>query len=158
MAEPPKILHQSPRVVIATWRDILISIWRANVEVADMKPAQRGQAELMARYPRYGNLALAEKGALRMSSEARHEAARITEAGKASTGAVALVIALEGFAGAAVRAAVTGVHILSRSKIPQKSFDQVAPAAHWLFEKMGQPLPDVAAFTNLVEDLRAIGS
>jgi hypothetical protein len=156
MLESPelKVFHHNARVAIATWHDIVISIWRADVEVSDVTPAEAAQAALTAQYPRYGTLAVAEKGALRMSSEARHEAARITKLAKDKCCAIALVIPVEGFAGAAIRAAVTGVHLLTRSQIPQRSFDNIPASATWIFDKLKRNPSGVAAFVDACVHLR----
>jgi hypothetical protein len=109
----------------------------------------------MRKYRRYGSLAIAEKGALRMSADARKESARIVELGKGLCAGVAMVIAVEGFAGAAVRAAVAAVHILSRSKTPTRSFDKVPAAARWMYEQLQRDPADLDAFVAAVERLRA---
>jgi hypothetical protein len=149
------VVSQNARVAIAAWDDILVSIWRADVEVADIKPAELGQDELMRKYRRYGSLAIAEKGALRMSGDARKEAARITELGKSLCAGVAVVIGVDGFTGAAIRAAIAGVHILSRSKMPTRSFDKVPAAARWMYEQLQRDPADLDAFVAAVEHLRA---
>jgi hypothetical protein len=149
-----KLFRRSERAVIGNWRDILVTIWRTDVDVDDVKRAEAAQDELISECGTYGTFAVAEKGALRISPEARKEAARVTEEGKGACCAVAMVIAVDGFTGAAVRAAVTAVHILSRSRVPQRSFDRAGPAAAWMFEKLRRDTAELDAFIALVERAR----
>jgi hypothetical protein len=148
-----QIFQENERVAIATWNDVLISIWRSDVEPDDLKPAEEAQAALMEAHPRYATLAVAEAGALRMSSEARKEAARMTRLGQKACNAVAVVIGVEGFRGAAVRAAITAVNLISGARVPQRSFGQVDPAAAWLLERLQRTpsaLPELVAAVKRV--------
>jgi hypothetical protein len=154
MAGDLKIYLQNPRAVIARSRDIIVSVWRSDVEVADVKPTEAARLDLARDHSRYATLVVAERGALRMSAEARKEAGRIAATGNAASRGSALVISVEGFIGAAVRAAVTAVHILSRSKAPMRSFDKVLPAASWVFEQLGRDPAELDAFVADVERLR----
>ena len=70
------------RAVVALWRDILISIWRADAAVEDVQVTQRAQTLLMKTHGAYGSLAIAERTALGMSKEARDEAARLVAVGR----------------------------------------------------------------------------
>jgi hypothetical protein len=51
-----KIYLRNAHAVIARSRDILISIWRADVEVADVRRTKAAHVEVVRDHPRYGAL------------------------------------------------------------------------------------------------------
>jgi hypothetical protein len=156
MAGDLEVYRNNPRAVVARSRNLLVSIWRSDVEFADVKHTEEARNDITRDHSQYGTLVVAERGALRMSANARREASRIAQTGNAVSRGTALVIAVDGFAGAAMRAAVTAVQILSRGKAPTRNFDQVEPAARWIFEQLERDSAELDAFVAEVERLRAM--
>jgi len=153
MGSDLEVFEDSARVTVAVWKNVLVTVWRADVEPADVRHTEKAQATLLATGSRFASLAIIERGALRMSAGARQEAARIARLGDAQCAAIALVIAVEGFGGAAVRAGVTAVHLLSGAKVPQRSFADIASGTRWL---MGQLHREAADATLLVAAVRGL--
>src|SRR5690606_31916112 len=108
-------------------REIVMTIWKTDAEAEDVRAVEPAQRYLLDRgVTKMASLAVAMPGALRISSEARAEAARVSAASRDRLIAVALVLPMGGFMGAAIRAAVTAVLMLVRSKAPQRTFKSVA--------------------------------
>jgi hypothetical protein len=157
MAHQLEIVRSDARAIIATFGPVLISIWRADVGVEEVRWTQPAQERLMARYANICSLAIAEPSALRMSHEARHEAARITRSGREACRCIAVVVPLEGFVGAAMRAAVTAVTMIAGTGVRQRTFKSVHAAGEWLLDQLPDigTRADVAALERAVEKLRA---
>jgi hypothetical protein len=150
-----EVVQDNSHVLVAVWKDVLISIWRTDVEVADVRHTEPAQASLLQRYPRFGSLAIVERGALRMSAPARQEAARISKIGEQHCIGVALIVGIQGFGGAAVRAAITAVHMLSGAKVPQRSFSEVPAAAKWLLAQCGHEATEFEMLASVVQGFRS---
>jgi hypothetical protein len=133
------VVHDNPRAVIASWDNVIVNIWRRDVDAPDVATIAPLQQELIRKYGCFASLAVAGPGALQMSSAARDEAARIAKLGEGRNRGIAVVVARGGFGGAAIRAVVTAVHLLSRSRTPQRAFASLTDGADFVHQQLGAP-------------------
>lgn len=133
------MLANHQRAAIASFDSVLITVWRRDVEKADVGLIEPVQQRLIREYGSFASLAVAGPDALKMAQDARAEAARIAERGETANRGIALVIARTGFTGAALRATVAAVHLLSRSKVPQRAFAGLDEATRFIHQSLGAP-------------------
>lgn len=101
--------------------------------VADMRLSRPTLRAMTERYPDgFPTLTWVLPGAgLSMDGESRKVAAEITNEYEPSIRAQATLIEGTGFQGAAVRAIVSGIDLMTRSRAPKKVFGEVRPAVDW---------------------------
>ncbi|MBX3249753.1 MAG: hypothetical protein KF901_21430 [Myxococcales bacterium] len=100
---------------------------------ADMSLARHALQKMVRRQPAgFPSLTwILPQAGYSMSSEARKEAADVTNEFDRHLRAQGVLIDASGFQAATVRAIVTGLHFLSRTTSPKKVFSELGPAVSW---------------------------
>lgn len=146
------------RAFVGAWQDVVITVWRGDVEADDVRHSARAQVLAGARGQPFGAIAFVEPAAMRISEPARKEAARVTDEGGTRLVGIGVVLPVGGFRGAIARTVATGVHLVSGSGAPQKMFERVPDAAAWVVERLGHPTARAAELAAAVELARATRS
>jgi hypothetical protein len=149
-----RVVEANPRAFVGTWADVVITVWRADIELSDVQATARAQALAGGKAGPFASIAYVEPAALRVSDEARAEATRVTELGGTRLLGIGVVLPIGGFRGAIARTVATGVHMVSRSQAPQKMFEHVDEAAAWVLERLGHPLALAPTLAEAVEEAR----
>jgi hypothetical protein len=129
-----------PDHLIATWRNVVILVWRRETLVAAVDAAQDVYDKLALANP--GGLFLltvVEAGAPPPSQEARYALARFLSSGAGRMILSAVVHEGSGFRAAFVRGVVTGLALLANLPYPHKVFGSVEEAATWFRMKATAP-------------------
>ncbi len=149
-----RVVEANPRAFVGAWADVVITVWRADIELSDVHATARAQALAGGKAGPFASIAYVEPAALRVSDEARAEATRVTELGGTRLLGIGVVLPIGGFRGAIARTVATGVHMVSRSQAPQKMFEHVDEAAAWVLERLGHPLALAPTLAEAVEEAR----
>lgn len=149
-----RVVEANPRAFVGAWADVVITVWRADIELSDVQATARAQELAGGKAGRFASIAYVEPAALRVSDEARAEATRVTELGGTRLVGIGVVLPIGGFRGAIARTVATGVHMMSRSQAQQKMFEHVHDAAPWVLELLGHPVSLGPTLAEAVEEAR----
>jgi hypothetical protein len=150
-----EVVDASPRAFVGAVGDVLLSIWREDITLADIALTEPAQELAWQKTGTFASLAYVEPKAMRMPDDARKEAARITTRAGDRLVASGVVIPLGGFTGSIARTVTNGIHFLSRSKAPQKVFATTEETCGWVLERLGHDPSHLAKFVARVEEARA---
>lgn len=150
MSDELEVVEANARAFVGVFRDVVLTVWRGDILASDVRMSGRAQELAARRNGRFGAIAYVEPKALQMQDEARTEAARITERGGDRLLAIGVVIPLGGFTGSIARTVTTGIHLVSRSRAPQKVFANTEDAAAWVFERLGHEARDARLLSDAV--------
>jgi hypothetical protein len=116
----------------ATWRNMLLVIWRYETDADAVRRARIALIELKKRFPNgIALMQVAEADAKPPDPDARGAIAELLAAGRDSVACSSLVYGGTGFWMASVRALVAGVAMLARPGFPHQVFATVDAAADW---------------------------
>lgn len=118
--------------VIHPWNDLLICVWRGRPPLECVKVFEGALLYVAKRAPGVRMLHISELSAELPAQDARSALASVMKEHGALIRATAVTVLATGARGAAVRAAITGLYLLSRNPAPTKVFDAVEPATSWL--------------------------
>ena len=141
MATELTVCVSEPGFSLATWHNVFICVSdRATMKrLADIR---RFEARLVAASPKGIGVAsvVVEPGALwgTMTSEERAEAADLARTFAPHMLGLAHIVLGGGFFAATVRAVISGVQLVSRTKAPSSVFRAIPPGAEWLAERCGK--------------------
>lgn len=152
------IRAQDPHHCVATWRNVLVVIWRNETQLGAVRSLASHLAQF-AEVPPKGCalLTIIEAGAPMPSAEARSELARFMTDAASRLKSSAVAFEGAGFRAAAVRGVVTGLTMLARQPYPHKIFSTVQEAAQWLSSSMqvtAQATVDAPALITTIQSLR----
>jgi hypothetical protein len=132
-----EIFFENETTRISLDRNVVVAAWfqepRAPKELREM---ERAGKKVSSKYKDGGvlfNVIISGKPSF--SEEVRNEVNRITSDDTLFTAATAHVILLDGFIGSAVRAFLATALVVSRTKTPNKTFNDVASSVKWVKER-----------------------
>lgn len=129
------VLHESEAGAYAfySWHDVMIACWSKQGTVHSLQLLMRLRETLNRQHPKGVSVVwlIADRAGL-PPPEARPTAKELLERFREKRAALAFVLFGEGFWVSAMRAAITGVQALSRSKNPLKIFSRVEDLVDWL--------------------------
>jgi hypothetical protein len=145
-APPPphlEILHVHERSIIGVWNNVFVMIWRDLPSAERLRIAGALERKVAARFPDgFVVLAVLPTINLRLPSDVREEAERLSLDRPRELKAIAQVIEGKGFIAASVRSVAVGVVMLARpqkdgdgvqrERTPMRIFSGVEPASAWL--------------------------
>lgn len=143
------VLEKHENYLFGTWHNVFVTLWRGTATLETLKRVSVFQGQLDQRFTD-GYCALAvimSMKSLRMDSEMRAEAARLTNNPGPNLKAIAQVIQGSGLAAATTRMIASGLMLVRKTKTPSKLFDDVRAAARWLMPHIratAQPGPATA--------------
>lgn len=128
------VLEKAENYLFATWHNVFVTLWRGTATLETLKRVAVHQGQLDKRFTGgYCALAVLSMKALRMDSEMRAEAARLTDSPGPNLKAIAQVIQGTGLGAATTRMIASGLILVrKKSKTPSKIFDDIPAAARWL--------------------------
>lgn len=128
--------------------NVLVTLWRSQVELDGISATERAIAEVLAdsRADLYGAVTVIEPTmSLRMSEEAREASTDLQRRWMHRMKCSAYVVEGNSFAMAAVRTMTAGMSLLTRSPYPIKSFGDPVAAAEWVGGELGMDSRSVLA-------------
>jgi hypothetical protein len=129
-----RVVERRADLVIATYDNVFISVWRTHAQRDHLERIQHASVELASRHP--GGIAtltvLSLKQVNRLADVDRAAAERANRAVQKSKLADAFVVDIGGLTGATIRAIATGINLVNRNTYPSKFFATIPPAAEWL--------------------------
>lgn len=151
-------VHDGEDQRIFSWSNALIALPKRPPEVSDMR---RVQDTAIAHAKKLGTgvgvalLAIVPECVPRASTVTPSaEFSAMFETIKGRVSGFALVVDIAPFANASVRAAVSGLVLLSRTPVPFKAFSSMSDAASWLgttLRESGQRAPESSALEGALE-------
>jgi len=69
-----RVVETNPRAFVGAWADVVITVWRADIELSDVRASARAQELAGGKGGRFAAIAYVEPAALRVSDEARRRA------------------------------------------------------------------------------------
>lgn len=141
---------------IAIERNVVVAAWFTEPRVPlELREMERAGKKVSSKYK--GKSALFNvilSGKPSFSEEVRSEVNRITSDDTLFTAATAHVILVEGFVGSAVRAFLATALVVSRTKTPNRTFNDVDLAAKWVKERLDAVKTDGWTEADLVTFVR----
>lgn len=128
------IITRGASSVIATYKNVLITVWRAPGTAEQIRSVRAVCEQLLARHPKgYVSLVvLLVEGRHPITDDERAETKRFeADFGSRKLGD-AFVIAKKGLLGATARAAITGINLMVKRSSPFRVFDGIEPASLWI--------------------------
>jgi len=155
----PKILLHESDWCCATWEDVFFLVWRGPATVPRAKRvAEFFGAFSNARPGGVGLMTVVNPEAPPPVGEAREIFAQTMRAASTKVRVSSYYIPIEGFKGAAIRGALTGLNLLARNPFSTRAFLTIPEAANWFATRM--PGPDPATLgrnvQTIVEKLQAL--
>ncbi len=136
MAESSQLVHADSTLVLVESGALLVAVWWDAPRADQMNTVNRAASALRRRFPgKTGYAQFVIEGTPRFSSEVRKQAAEQTGA-HAGLG-TAHVIEIAGLAGAAARAFLSALMLLTQRDKPVRVFSDPRDAATWLSERLG---------------------
>lgn len=120
--------------ILATWRNVVILVWRKDTTLAGVEDAQRVYDGLAKEHPNGVFLmTIVEFGAPMPPPDVRDALARFLASGAGRTILSAVAHEGTGFRAAAVRSVVTGLAVLAKLPYPHKVFATADEACAWFW-------------------------
>jgi hypothetical protein len=152
-----EIVHASPDFVVATFRNILIQRVTGEVTLDFIDKVQIGEKELLREYPEgYATIVIGELTAKLPSPEVRKKSMDLWKKCEAVILCQALIVRGDGFWASAVRAFMTGVYAVGRTRMPKKSCDDALEAAVFVVDSVGAKAGETASIASAVEAVCAV--
>lgn len=145
--------------LFATWKDLLIAVWRGDTTLSGVQLGQHFFKEHMHAHAHAAGvllLTVIESDAPAPGSQERAALGKLLDSGKGGTRRSAVVYEGTGFRAATVRSVVTGLSLFSRPPYPHKIFATVPDAAFFLCE--GAPLGTAVAARELIDTVQEVRS
>lgn len=146
---PLEVLHDEPDFGIAVRRNLVLALWRDAPRAPWFRAIRATTWPYAERWPDgAGWINLIVSGTPSFSEESRKEAAALSRRDDIFQLGTAHIVAVDGLRGAAVRAFLSTVFLLARTRTPTRVFGEIDGAAQWLGPKLGQGFTadEVAAF------------
>jgi len=135
------------------WLDVLILAWRGVTDEERALVATSTMRELARTRERFAVVVVVEPAAHPPGSDTRPLfAAAMRACGRQVVG-VAYVVPTDGFRGAAIRSAITGLSLLAREAYPTKAFRSIGEAAAWVAPRVSSET-SVALLESAVDQVR----
>ena len=138
-AAPLEVRGSDPNQVLAVWRNVAVALWVRETQLTAVAAIGAVLAELTSGGRRAALLQIADLGATFPSAEAREAITLLLKRHSSSLLASAVVFEAEGFKGAAARAVVSGIALMSRLPYPHEIFASVPAALDWIDRRQPQP-------------------
>jgi hypothetical protein len=140
------VLDKGENHLFGTWHNVFVILWRDIATLETMKRVGGFSRQLDRRFTDgYCALAVLSMKSLRMDSEMREEASRLTNNPGPNLKAIAQVIHGTGLGAATTRMIASGLNLVRRSKTPSKLFDDIPAAVRWLTPHLRAVTSGVAA-------------
>jgi hypothetical protein len=146
--DPVDILVATDRHVCATWRSLMILVYKASPTPADLRPRERWLRELVRRFPEgigVVTLVVKESSGALPNAEVRRESERQIALVDEHVRCGALILEGSGVDFTLLRSLLRGIAMVSGRRFPYQFFDTVAGSAPWLGKHLGADAADVAA-------------
>lgn len=120
--------------LIASERNLIVGAWWHAAKGAHVEAFRECARRILAEHDKFLSalLIMDGEGVFTFSDEVRRGATELVRETEAQGAGTALVVLRPGFVGAAIRAFLSGVFLVARSKEPQKAFVDTHAAANWL--------------------------
>lgn len=140
---------------IAAYRNVVFVDFSTRIELGMLRDIDRTVKEVLRRHPDgVGLIFIAEEGCRPPPISLRKEMIAMRQRTCDRTLAIAYVIRFDGFGASALRGAITGTQIVTRSTFPEKVFAKPAPGLDWLFPHCGFDSPfDLKRCHRMMEDV-----
>ena len=145
-------------VCITFWENVFVNVWRLPARLHHFEALRRGSAYLTSRYGKFGSFTVISPKFARLpaAGRERQEAAKLSRQLSENVLAAVRVVEGGGFGGAAIRAVLAGMNLVSGARHPTKVADSLVEAAEWLVPQLDLPATATpAALVRFVEDARA---
>lgn len=133
MAKRVEILHEESMLRVASFRSVLMPIWKDAPDIAQVKAYARVAQQFGAQRPKATALLNSIiRGTPRFPEAVRDEVVKVMRMRGVFRLGVAHLITVGGLAGSATRAFMSTAILLGRPKVPSKVFGDATEACRWL--------------------------
>jgi hypothetical protein len=153
------IFAEEPEVIIATWNNMVVTVWRQSATVKHVRMIDLCTERMAKANPKgLGFLAIIEPIGRNPEPGVREEALRQAREWAHVYKSSAQVIEGQGFGAAIARTFVAGLNMLAPSSSPRRVFDRVRAAVPWLVETLGphaQKKLDASELIREIDQMRS---
>ena len=153
--EPHPFGRYEQAYIIHPWRDMLVCVWRGRPPLECVKVFEGALLYVSNGAPDVVRMLHISEASVELPEQnARSALASVIKERGPLIRATAFALLGKGARNAAVRAAITGLYLLSRAPAPTKVFDSVEPAAFWL-DSENRGVAREADIIKVAESLRS---
>lgn len=142
MPEVPRLDHDEPGFRLATWRNVVASIWSGSITLPRLDLLLQRERQIRRLYPAglvpFTVVASMPTEALKVGEPVRERAAAMAREMGPVTIAHPNVVLGGGFWAATVRGVMSAAYLFSRATYPTRAFDSVGDACAWLAPVMAR--------------------
>ncbi|MGE0786622.1 MAG: hypothetical protein AB7S26_13205 [Sandaracinaceae bacterium] len=139
MEPRPRVIASTPAWSIAAYRNVLVNVWRTEVQLEGIRAIEEAITELFGtgRVAHYGSVTVIESTlSMRITEEARNESTLLQARWKDKMKCSAYVVEDSTFMLAGVRTLTAGMSLMTRSPFPIRTFADSPAAADWVAQQM----------------------
>jgi hypothetical protein len=148
------VLAASPDWVVGRCREVVVIVWRAPLTVERTQRVTAYMKAAAAEESRLGVVVVIEPGVPGPPPEVRAALLGAMRELGPKLVALAYLVTAEGFVGAAVRAVISGLGLMSRDRYPTRVFQGAPEVAAWMAPKLDAGQAS-AQITAAIEQCRA---
>lgn len=150
MTHRMQTVHVAERFCVAHFASLVVVVWGRVVEGPDLERLGVVQRQTVAEYGHCLTLSLIRAGLeMTVAEDVRVGGRKNLQEFEHVTVGSATVIEAGGLRASFFRSVITGIHLLARSKVPQKVLDNIDDGVRWLLERPGAG-PELAAQTDAI--------
>lgn len=142
MGEQPRIDQDVPGFRLATWRNVIVSVWSGPVTLPRLDQLLARERSLKVHHPKgivpFTVVMSMSTDSMRVGEDVRKRAAELAQEMGPFTIAHPNVVLGAGFWAATVRGVMSATYLFSRAKYPTRAFDSVLDASAWVSPLMAR--------------------
>ncbi len=128
----PQVTYATHDLAMGEWKNLFFGVWRAKPTVESAEMMRARYLALADRYPSgFFSFGLIEADVPNPDERARKAISAAMDAAEDRLLGATVVLEATGFGGAALRAALATMSMLTRSRFPRRFFGSVEDAAVW---------------------------
>lgn len=146
-----------PELVLARRGNVLLQSWRRRVTADAVLAGAAATERLLASLPASQfivTLGVSDTAVALPDERARAVSVEVLKKTIGRHRGIGTVLEGTGFAASAARAALTGIMMLSRNAVPQRTFASIDEAVPWVLERADNPALDARTLSAVVRAVR----
>lgn len=155
-ADALRIVARAPGYTVATYRNVMILHVDGAIDRAFLRAALAGHHDALRFEPKgYGVITLVEPSARIPDAEIRDEASKLRGETQHMLRVQSVLIGGSGFFASTMRAVITGIVTLARSRVPLKMVGDTFEAASFVADKLSDPDLRTMDLVPVLDSLRS---